>query len=98
MIAPPLAPIAPPLNTLCWVYDMPEHPRDNQKATTIGATAFRIFSPSNGWIIKTALLRLIMEGQRQEIHGQNNHFHMVQGTKRHPLNYELFRLIYFPAS
>jgi predicted nucleic acid-binding protein len=35
------------------------------------------FSPSTGLIITTALLRLILEGQLQEIHGQNDHFPLV---------------------
>jgi hypothetical protein len=84
MIAPPLAPTAPPLNTLCWVFDIPEHPPENKSTTKSETTVFRIFPPASAWIIITALLKLIMEGQLQESHGQNNHFYMAYCTTRHP--------------
>jgi hypothetical protein len=48
MIAPPLAPTAPPLNTLCWVFDIPEHPPENKSTTKSETTVFRIFSSSIG--------------------------------------------------
>lgn len=45
------------------------------------------FSPPSDWIIITELLRLIMEGTKREIHGQNNHFYMVYCATHHPLTH-----------
>jgi hypothetical protein len=42
MRAPLLAPMAPPLNTRCWVDDMLEQPPKNRAATTNRITAFFI--------------------------------------------------------
>jgi hypothetical protein len=42
MRAPLLAPMAPPLNTRCWVVDIPEQPPKNRAATTNRMTTFFI--------------------------------------------------------
>jgi len=36
-----------------------------------------------------------MEGQLKKIHGQNNHFHMMHCTTRHPMNYEKRFSVYY---